>query len=195
MEIKVENTKFITKWLESKVRQAKELVEREIEKIPNQAQNNYDKFIIEVPADDPYVDVYSNITKTKTLTTLEIKCIGSQVLFIEFGAGQYFYTEAELTLYKKEIPQIRPRPPKIKGIGEYGKGRGKDDIWFYKSQTGRTSENAHLVKYNKSGEPIMITHGNRPSRSLYRAVGMAMRRIRQSLSGGKTKRIAPPPIN
>ena len=130
MEIKVENTKFITKWLESKVRQAKEVVEREIEKIPIQAQNNYDKFIIEVPADDPFVDVFSNMSKDKDKTTLKVDCRGTQVLFIEFGAGQYYYTESELQLYKNEIPRIRPRPKAIKNIGEYGKGRGKDDVWY-----------------------------------------------------------------
>ena len=195
MKIEVGDTKFLTKWLESKVRQAKELVEREIEKIPIQAQNNYDKFIIEVPADDPYVDVYSRIDKTKDKTTLTVDCRGTQVLFIEFGAGKTFYTESELLLYKNEIPKIRPRPPQIKSIGGYGSGRGADDYWAYKSQTGRESENAHLLRYNQNGEPIMITQGNRPSRSLYRAVGMAMRRIRQQLGQGKTKRIAPPPMN
>lgn len=177
MEAKIDNVKFVTKWLQSKVRQAKELVEREIEKIPEQAQRNYDKFIIEVPADDPYVDVYKSISKTAELTTLKIDCRGTQVLFIEFGAGIHYYSETELALYKPYMEGVKPRPSSISNIGEYGRGRGKDDIWFYKSQTGRESENAHIVRHNKKGEPIMITHGNRPSRSLYRAVGMAKRRI------------------
>lgn len=177
MEVKVNNVKFITKWLQSKVRQAKEFVEREIEKIPEQAQRNYDKFIPEVPADDPYVGVYKTLNKTKDFTTIQVDCRGTQVLFIEFGTGIHYYTERELRLYKPYL-NINPRPSMIKGIGEYGRGHGKDDIWFYRSDTGRESKNAHLFKYTKNGgNPIMITHGNRPSRSLYRAVGMAKKRI------------------
>ena len=183
MEIKINNTKFIEKWLASKVRQAKELVEREIEKIPQQAQNNYDNFIIEVPADDPYVDVYTHTNKTKDKTELTIQCRGTQVIFIEFGAGIYYYTEKELQLYKNYMQGVNPRGnPKVDEIGFYHNSvgemsRGQDDLWAYKSQTGRTSENAHLLRYNRAGEPIMITHGNRPSRSLYRACGMAKKRI------------------
>lgn len=198
MKINVNNTKFVEKWLESKVRQAKEEVEREIEKIPVQAQTYYDKFVIEVPADDPYVDVFSNMKKSKELTTYTIDCVGKNVLFIEFGAGVYYYTDVETRLYKDMVGN--DRPASVDKIGHYhlakgGRSRGLDDLWFYKSQTGRTSENAHLVKYNKKGEPIMITHGNRPARALYRAVGMAMKRIKTKLGGGKTKRIAPPPMN
>ena len=185
MKIEINNTKFIEKWLESKIRQAKEMVDKEIEKIPSQAQNNYDKFIIEVPADDPYVDVYSHISKDKVKTELTVQCRGTQVIFIEFGAGIHYYTEKELQLYKNYMQGVNPRGnPQVDDIGHYhnaisksGRSRGLDDVWFYKSQTGRTGENAHLVRYNRAGEPIMITHGNRPSRSLYRACGMAKKRI------------------
>lgn len=214
MEIKVSNTKFITKWLEKKVKEAKRDVEVEIAKIPIQAQTNYDRFQIEVPADDPRVDVLSYFKQDKDLSTMTINCVGNQVLFIEFGAGQYYYTEKETILFKNDL-SIPNRPVGIAPIGKYSSlvhrdrptgmdlntwnwtmnympiSRGRDEFWFYKSRTGRTSENAHLVKYNKSGNPIMITRGNRPSRSLYRAVGMAMRRIRTKINGrgGKSRQI------
>jgi len=184
MEVKINNVKFVSKWLQSKIRQTKELVDREIEKIPVHAQRNYNKFVIEVPADDPYVNVYSSFTKTPDKTTLQIDCRGRQVLFIEFGAGIYYYTETELSLYKPYMAGVSDRGnPRVDDIGHYslaigGRSRGMDDYWFYKSETGRESKNAHLVKYTKKdGAPIMITHGNRPSRSLYRATGMAKRRI------------------
>lgn len=173
----------VVKNLQSKVDyQTEEALKRVIEYATTNAQNNYDKFVIEVPADDPYVFVrHDPISKTKETTwTSKIECIGNQVLFIEFGAGIYFYTDVETRMYQDLVGN--PRPSTISNIGEYGI-RGKDDLWFYKSKTGRESENAHLIKYNRSGEPIMITHGNRPSRSLYRAVGMALRR----LAGGKLK--------
>lgn len=149
------------------------------------AQRTFDRFMIEVPADDPIVDVFStHLLKEGTTYSRTIECRGDQVLFIEFGAGKYYYTgDTEVRLYQNVIPNIKPRPNEIYGIGEYGTGRGKDDLWFYKSDTGRESENAHLVKYNRAGDPIMVTHGNRPARALYRAVGMAMRR----LLGGKLK--------
>ena len=154
------------------------------------AQAGFDRFMIEVPADDPIVDVFStHLLKVGTTYTRDIECRGDQVLFIEFGAGKYYYTgDTEVRLYQGVIPNIKPRPSTIDDIGHYhlarwGRSRGLDDLWFYKSDTGRESENAHLIKYNRNGDPIMLTHGNRPARALYRAVGMAMRR----LLGGKLK--------
>lgn len=192
MPITNTNVKFITKWLESKVRRAREDVERELLKIPNRTQNAFDRFVPEVPADDPYVFVISDFKKTTNKSTLKIECIGNQVLFIEFGAGITFYSTAETHLYKNVIPNDRPQ--EISDIGTYGQHRGKDDVWFYKSEVGRESENAHLIKYNTNGNPIMITHGNRPARALYRSVGIAMRNI-SSMTNKKIRRIAPPPLH
>ncbi len=164
--------------------QTQEALKRVVEYATNQAQLGYDKFYYEVPADDPFVFVkHTPISQgsKKTLWSSTISATGNQVLFIEFGAGKYYYTEMETRLYENILGN--PRPSSVLDIGEYGHHRGKDELWFYKSQTGRESENAHLVKYNRNGEPIMITHGNRPARALYRAVGMACRR----LAGGKLK--------
>lgn len=52
---------------------------------------------------------------------------GDDVCFIEFGAGVY-YNGAE--------PYPIPRPAGIVGIGEYGKGHGKEDFWFYTDESG-----------------------------------------------------------
>ena len=166
-------------------KQTQEALNRVVNYATTNTQNSFDRFYDEVPADDPFVFVkntpmvqLNNHTWART-----IKCTGNQVLFIEFGAGKYYYTNVETRMYSKYLGYMNDRPIGISNIGEYGYGFGKDDVWFYKSQTGRESENAHLVKYNKSGKPIMITHGNRPARALYRGVGLAIRK----LVGGKLK--------
>lgn len=163
----------------------REALNRVVDYATTNTQNSFDRFVFEVPSDDPFVFVQNTpiVEYRKGLFSRSIKCTGNQVLFIEFGAGIYFYTETETKLYQNTLGGLNPRPPMIYNIGEYGKGRGKDDLWFYKSKTGRESENASLYKYNKNNEPIMITHGNRPARALYRGVGLALRR----LAGGRLK--------
>lgn len=60
---------------------------------------------------------------------------GKAVAFIEFGAGVY---------HNGSEPYPNPRPSGIVGIGEYGKGKGKQKAWGY------MDENNELV----------ITRGN-----------------------------------
>ena len=167
--------------------QTKEALNRVVNYATTNAQNSFDRFVYEVPADDPYVFVMNTPlielgTSKYPKYSRTIQCVGNQVLFIEFGAGVYYYTDTETRLYQSVMGGLNPRPSSIANIGEYG-FRGKDDVWFYKSKTGRESENAHFVKYNRNGDTIMITHGNRPARALYRGVGMALRR----LAGGRLK--------
>ena len=50
---------------------------------------------------------------------------GQAVAFIEFGAGVYHNTGE---------PYPNPRPEGIVGIGEYGKGKGKQKAWGYKNE-------------------------------------------------------------
>ena len=182
------NANQIGDWLKNCVEKyTKNVVNSMTEYATKQAQNNYNKFEIEVGADDPYVSVFNTpLSQTgKNTYNRMITCYGNQVIFIEFGAGVYYYTETETRLYSNILNH---RPRGVDEIGHYhnakwGRSRGQDDLWFYKSRTGRESENAHLYKFNKSGDPIMITHGNRPARALYRAVGMAFRKVK----GGKLK--------
>ena len=47
---------------------------------------------------------------------------GEAVAFIEFGAGVYHNTSE---------PYPNPRPQGVVGIGEYGKGHGKQKAWGY----------------------------------------------------------------
>ena len=57
----------------------------------------------------------------------KIVASGSAVFFIEFGTGVY---------YNGFEPYPDPRPKGIVGIGEYGKGKGKNDYWWYSDDTG-----------------------------------------------------------
>ena len=60
---------------------------------------------------------------------------GQAVAFIEFGAGVYHNTGE---------PYPNPRPEGIVGIGEYGKGKGKQKAWGYKNEN----------------DEVVITRGN-----------------------------------
>lgn len=54
---------------------------------------------------------------------------GTQVCFVEFGAGVY-YNGAE------PYPNPPGRPQGIAGIGQYGKGKGTRKMWAYYDDTG-----------------------------------------------------------
>ncbi len=60
---------------------------------------------------------------------------GKAVAFIEFGAGVYHNTNE---------PYPNPRPEGIVGIGEYGKGKGKQKAWGYLNEN----------------DEVVITRGN-----------------------------------
>lgn len=57
-----------------------------------------------------------------------ITAAGQAVCFIEFGAGVY---------HNPSEPYPNPRPEGVVGIGEYGKGNGKRQGWFF-SKDGET---------------------------------------------------------
>jgi hypothetical protein len=77
------------------------------------------------------VSVHLDVTKNGYVIVAD----GKAVAFIEFGAGVY---------HNGSEPYPNPRPDGIVGIGEYGKGRGKQKAWGY------LDENQELV----------ITRGN-----------------------------------
>jgi hypothetical protein len=61
----------------------------------------------------------------KTNNGYVIVADGNAVAFMEFGAGVYHNTSE---------PYPNPRPQGIVGIGEYGKGKGKQKAWGYKDE-------------------------------------------------------------
>ena len=56
-----------------------------------------------------------------------IRASGRAVAFIEFGAGVY---------HNPGEPYPNPRPAGIVGIGEYGKGHGKQPAWGFRDESG-----------------------------------------------------------
>lgn len=79
---------------------------------------------------------------------------GKAVAFIEFGAGVY---------YNSSEPYPEPRPQGVVGIGEYGKGKGKQKSWGF---------------YDES-KNLVITHGNPAAMPMWYATQEIEREIRQ----------------
>ena len=80
---------------------------------------------------------------------------GQAVCFIEFGAGVY-YNSAGYPLAK---------PPGVVGIGEYGKGKGKQNAWAY---YGENPGSNGVLRESAKGS-VVITHGNPAAMPMYYA--------------------------
>lgn len=84
---------------------------------------------------DQAFDYYmGNDTKVDTTydvedNTLTISANGNAICFLEFGAGVYYNGNGSNYPY--------PKPSEIAGIGEYGKGRGKQEWWVFKTDDGK----------------------------------------------------------
>lgn len=78
---------------------------------------------------------------------------GQAVCFIEFGAG----------VYHNSTPYPLEKPEGVVGIGEYGKGKGKQNYWGYYGEPG---SNGRVVT-KKNGKQVVITHGNPAAMPMY----------------------------
>lgn len=78
---------------------------------------------------------------------------GQAVCFIEFGAG----------VYHNSTPYPLEKPEGVVGIGEYGKGKGKQNYWGYYGEPGSNG----WVVTGKRGTPVVITHGNPAAMPMY----------------------------
>lgn len=58
----------------------------------------------------------------------QIEAFGEAIAFIEFGAGVFYNPGGD--------PYHDERPKGIVGIGEYGKGYGKNRAWYFEDETG-----------------------------------------------------------
>ena len=88
---------------------------------------------------------------------------GHAVCFIEFGAGVYHNTAA----------YPLPKPEGVVGIGEYGKGKGKQNYWGYYGDN--PGSNGWVVETKKG--PVVITHGNPAAMPMYYASSEMKQRI------------------
>ena len=163
------------------------------------AQKNFDRFIPEVPADDPFVTVYTYNYHSYKGPACEVICKGNQVLFIEFGTGvrnelrhdmkpieKIGWHGEHLGWIERDIPshgfkfidhelvEVAPRPHGIVPLGTYGKGQGSNDYWIYYGY--RVSNNSQVFEKKWFRGNTMITRGNQPARALYRAIRSAVNR-------------------
>lgn len=107
-------------------------------------------------ADAPYDGVNDAVVMLEPIDNgYKITAFGRCVAFIEFGSGVHFNGSGS---YKGDIPDG------VVGIGQYGKGNGSRDYWFYKGQPG----NAGGVLANGKDD-VTITHGNPASMPMYKA--------------------------
>lgn len=81
---------------------------------------------------------------------------GNAVCFVEFGAGVYYGGN-----------YLGRRPPEILGIGQYGRHNGMRNTWSYYGSPGTNGE---LAMHKKSGDTVVITHGNPPANAMAMAV-------------------------
>lgn len=90
-----------------------------------------------------------------------IVAVGSAVLFIEFGTG---------VTYPDDHPEAGAH-----GMvrGGYGKGKGKQSSWGYYGDPGTNGD----VKFNKSGQAVVITHGNPANKPMYEAAKQLRERL------------------
>lgn len=176
--------------LNKKVEDLEESLIRDIAKsVERSTRSNFNRTIPEVPADDPFVSV-SSFSFGKSCA---IQCIGSQVLFIEFGAGimnrmKSIDVYRGDTVYSKDIvgngfafvdnaiTEVAPRPSGIVPLGEYGKGLGKNDFWVYRTYNGRMAMGDEIWRIGKDGQSYVKTYGIRPIRALYRGVRSGVRK-------------------
>lgn len=101
----------------------------------------------------------TNDTKVKTEErdgrTAAVVAVGASVLFIEFGTG---------VMYPDNHPEAA-RNGMVRGA--YGKGCGKQRTWGYYGDSGTNG----VEKTNpKTGNTVVLTHGNPANMSMYDTV-------------------------
>ena len=83
------------------------------------------------------------------------------------------------------LHEADPRPAGVVGLGEYGKGHGKDDYWVRKTNGAYNSAIGEQPVHKRNGHygdivgertDVVWTHGHQPARALYRAMTSASRR-------------------
>ena len=175
------NAKFIEAWCKKKVKDLEKLIVYDLaNQVAKDTQRNFKMARDEVPAMDWYVDVW---TSQLGNNAVEVVCGGTQVLFIEFGAGNKHKQETS-TYIKVGNVEYASRPNGIVPIGGYGKGRGKDDSWIFKdynlipdTESESSKKHTHLLRGSSDGGFIYRTGGIRPVRALYRGIASGVKKI------------------
>ena len=93
-----------------------------------------------------------NVTAEQTDNGWRVLASGREVCFVEFGAGVWYNGGGETYL--------GTRPNGIVGIGEYGSGHGKQNVWVF-----------------GTGDDKTFTQGTRASNAMYYTAEELKRRI------------------
>lgn len=93
-----------------------------------------------------------NVSAEQTANGWRVLASGKEVCFVEFGAGVWFNGSGETYL--------GTRPDGVVGIGEYGQGRGKQNVWVF-----------------GSGNDTVFTQGTPASNAMYFTAEEMKRRI------------------
>lgn len=123
VRLAIKRLERIEKWILGKYEQ---FMNRLAEVFRQEAQMRFDMAI---------VDLYENHAESVSARKAEdgvwvVEANGKDVCFIEFGAGVY-YNGAE------PYPGgLTNRTSEIVGIGQYGKGHGKQNGWYFNDENG-----------------------------------------------------------
>lgn len=118
------------------------------------AQVKFDSAVYDVLLNGAGTIANINVTSQPTGNGFAVVANGREVCFVEFGAGVHFNGAG--STYKGQ------RPTGIDGIGEFGKGHGKQHVWVYESQ----------FSGNK-----MFTQGTPASNAMYYTANEIRRRV------------------
>ena len=171
-----------------------------VEKTTKDAQRNFNKFEVNASTDNPRVTVSHSMYETSgDVTSSTVRCVGEQVIFIEFGVGYNNSlvkeagrsgvgswggksgNEGAIGFEEGGVTEIAPRPAGVVPLGQYGKGLGSDDCWIRPSALGIPNEYAgESYVHKKNGDvrtDVVWTVGHNPARALWTAVRNARKSV------------------
>lgn len=119
------------------------------------AQAAYDMSIYNVLWDNSSSTPNISVTAEPIEHGYRVLANGQEVCFVEFGAGVFFNGGGA---YEGELP------PGIVGIGEYGFGLGKNDVWAFDDANGERQ----------------VTHGTPASNAMYYTGEEIRRRVEET---------------
>lgn len=96
-----------------------------------------------------HIDQMPSVDVSKIEHGYRVEATGEDVLFLEFGTGIYYNGSG---MY----PEAKPTDSDFKGIGEYGKNKGRGNAWGFYGEYGNRAT-------------LIITHGNRAYMPMYKA--------------------------
>ena len=118
------------------------------------AQAAYNMNIYNVLWDNSFETPHISVTTEPIEHGYRVLANGQEVCFVEFGAGVFFNGSGA---YEGKLP------PGIVGIGEYGYGLGKNELWAFKDAKGDKQ----------------VTHGTPASNTMYYTGQEIRRRIEE----------------